>query len=201
MRSRSGFKTLFLRKFIGAAVFRHINRASGQQLRIAGIFNPVLAQHLPHDNLNVLVVDLNAVIFIDFENLCDDVFLDTAGTLYFHDVVRVDGAVREEVAGFNNITGIDDKRRRNRNGIRLRLAVFRRHGDFTTTLLRLDDLNRPAYLGDNRLTFRLSRFKQLFNARETLCDVTARRDTACGTYAWSLRSATDRLRSHDADSL
>ena len=56
------------------------------------------AQHLPHDHLDVLVVDLHALEPVDVLDLVDDVARERLHPLEAQDVVRIGGAVDDRLA-------------------------------------------------------------------------------------------------------
>ncbi len=87
--------------------FREVNGAACEQIGIARIVDPKLTQHLADNNFNVLVVNVNAVVFVYFQNFSDYIFLYTPGTLYLHDVMRINRAVCDQFSCFNVITVIN----------------------------------------------------------------------------------------------
>src|SRR5690606_25486646 len=78
-----------------------IHQAARQQLRIARILHLELAQHLADDDLDVLVVDVHALRAIHFLHFLHDVRLHAVDALDPQNVVGVDGAFRQAVAGLH----------------------------------------------------------------------------------------------------
>ncbi len=57
----------------GVAEFDNVNGGAGQQAGIAGVLHPHLAHHLPDDDLDVLVVDIHALLAVGLLDLLDQV--------------------------------------------------------------------------------------------------------------------------------
>ena len=70
----------------------------GDEARLARIGDRHPAQHLAHDHLDVLVVDLHALQPVDVLHLVDDVARQRLDPLQAQDVVRVGRAVDDRLA-------------------------------------------------------------------------------------------------------
>ena len=70
-----------------------------EEVGVAHVVDPHAAQHLPHDRLDVLVVDLDALEPVDLLDLVDQVLGQRLLAEHLEDVVRVGGAVHERLAG------------------------------------------------------------------------------------------------------
>ena len=68
-----------------------LDQLAGQQLRVAGLDDRHAAQHLPDDDLDVLVVDRHALRVVDLLHFADQVDLDRALAEDAQHVVRVGG--------------------------------------------------------------------------------------------------------------
>jgi hypothetical protein len=75
-----------------------IHLFAAQQRRIAGVQHLDLAQHLPHDDFDVLVVDLHALQPVHVLDLADQVVRQRLDALQPQDVVRVRLAVGDDFA-------------------------------------------------------------------------------------------------------
>ncbi len=101
---------MFCRFGVSFSELRHVDNAACEELGIARIIDLILAKHLTHNDFDVLVIDLNAVVLIDLQNFRDDVLLNPLRTLDLHDVMRVDRAIGDQVTFFNHIACVDDER-------------------------------------------------------------------------------------------
>ena len=67
-----------------------IHHGAGKQRGAAGLIDLDLAHHLADDNLNVLVVDVNALETVNLLDFLDDVVVDGVGALDGQDVMGID---------------------------------------------------------------------------------------------------------------
>ena len=72
-----------------------------------GAVDDHLAHHLAHDDLDVLVVDVHALVAVDLLDFLDQVELHGLRALDAQDVLRVQRAVGELLAGVNVLAGLD----------------------------------------------------------------------------------------------
>jgi hypothetical protein len=70
-----------------------------EEAGVAHVDDADAAEHLPHDGLDVLVVDLDALESVDLLDLVDQVLGQRLLAEHLEDVVRVGGAVHERLAG------------------------------------------------------------------------------------------------------
>src|SRR5690606_29787186 len=124
-----------------------VDDTTGQQLGIARAFHTDLAQHLPHDQLDVLIVDVYALVPVDLLHLLNQVLLDAPHALHLQDVVRVDGAFRQAVARFYLGAVPHLKPRAVRDSVGFLLSRFSRDDDLPRAL-RLDDAAHAVYFRD-----------------------------------------------------
>ena len=66
----------FLMLLVLAVEHELVHELAGQELRPAGVVDAHLLQHLADDQLDVLVVDLDALRLVDLLHLVDEVQLD-----------------------------------------------------------------------------------------------------------------------------
>src|SRR5262245_15113773 len=130
-----------------------VDQLAGQKLRIAGVLDADLLEHLPHDQLDVLVVDLDALRLVDLLHLADEVQLGRGRALQAEQVGRCERALVEGVAGLDHLPVLDQQARAPRNLVRdrlERLAVLVEAvlvDDHLRAAVVLLDLDPPADLG------------------------------------------------------
>ena len=162
--------------FVQGLEFEAVHHGAGQQAGAAGVLHPDLLQHLPHHDLDVLVVDVHALQAVDPFNFAQQIHLDAADALDGQQVVRIDGAFGDLVAGFHGLA-LDDL-----EGGAVGALVFGQHlAFFLAGAQDLDfalaglvaDLDHAVVLGDDALALGLAGLEQLFHAGQTLGDVAA----------------------------
>ena len=88
-----------------------------EQARVADVLDDHLAQHLADDALDVLVVDGHALQAVDLLHLAEQELLHRLLALDAQNVVRVDRAVGERVAGLDLLAVAHDQVARQRDGV------------------------------------------------------------------------------------
>src|SRR5699024_8302890 len=66
-----------------------VGQFAGQQVRLPGVQHSHPAQHLTHDDLDVLVVDVHALGAVDLLDLVHEVLLHRAGAEDPQDLLRI----------------------------------------------------------------------------------------------------------------
>ena len=93
---------------VGVEDFAALDLLAGDVVGVARVFNDHAAQHLAHDDFDVLVVDLHALQAVDVLHFIDDV----AGQLFHaqqaQDVLRVGGAVHDALALVDDLAFVDE---------------------------------------------------------------------------------------------
>ena len=56
---------------IGLVKLQHIHHGAGEQAGVPRVLHPALAHHLPDDDLDMLVVDVHALLAVHPQNLLD----------------------------------------------------------------------------------------------------------------------------------
>ena len=84
-----------------------VHHAAGQQAGVADALDPHLAQHLGDDDLDVLVVDFDALAAVDVLDFADQVLLHGLFAGDAEDVVRHQRAVDQGLAGPDEVAGVD----------------------------------------------------------------------------------------------
>ena len=73
-----------------SSYLKRSNQLAGQELRVARLVNANLAEHLPNDHLDVLVVDGHRLAGVDLLHLRSQVLLHRTLTLDRQQVLRAD---------------------------------------------------------------------------------------------------------------
>ena len=69
------------------------------------MINLYAAQHLANDHLDVLVVDIHTLLFVDLLDLIDHVLSDSVPALHTEDVLGVPGSVCKLCTGPDIVAG------------------------------------------------------------------------------------------------
>src|SRR5690554_1885667 len=70
-----------------------------QKIGTAGGFYPDFAHHLANDDLDMLIVDVDALIAVDSLHFLGQIRLNGLGPSYFQKLVGIDGTLGKGVAG------------------------------------------------------------------------------------------------------
>src|SRR6185436_12276428 len=149
-----------------------------EEVRIARVLDPDLLQHLPDDDLDVLVVDPHALESVDLLDLVHQVFLHRLDYLDLEDVVRVDRSLGEAVAGVDVVPLLDVHVLALGDQVLARLARVPDHDQLLHASGHAAELHAPVDLADGRGVLRLARFEELGHAGQTARDVAGLRDLA-----------------------
>ena len=160
-----------------------------QKLGVADIFDLHPSHHLANDDLQVLVVDVDALQPVDLLDFVDQVFLQLLFAEHVQDVVRVARSVHQRLAGLHALAFLHVDVHAARQRIFALLAVVAHHVDLALPLGHLAVLHGAVDLGDDRGFARLARFKQLHHARQTAGDV-----LGLGSFARDLRQHVAGMR-------
>src|ERR1035437_7786986 len=142
-----------------------------QEFGVADIFHLHPAHHLPGDDLEVLIVDIDTLQPVDFLNLVDQILLQFLLAQHVENVVGVARAIHEWLAGLDPLALLNVDVDAARQRILALLAVVAGHIDLALSLRHFAVLHDAVnFRDDGRLT-RLARFEQLGHARQTAGDV------------------------------
>ena len=183
----------------------------GKQGRVPGLHHANLLQHLPDDQLDVLVVDVDALRLVDLLHLADEVQLGLGRALarlrvQVEQLGRSTRALVECVALLDHLALRDEQPRAPRERVLLRrdrLAGL-------VERIRLDrdlhgpvgllDLDPAADLGERGGALRVPRLEDLDDARQAVRDVRAGDTAGVERPHRQLRARlADRLRGDDPD--
>ena len=143
-----------------------------QELGVAHILDLHPPHHLPDDDLDVLVVDVDALQPVDLLDLVDEIRVQRLLAEDRQDVVRVARPVHQRLARADAVAFLDVDVHAARQRVLSRLATVLRDDD--DLALPLDDAAVPddaVDLRDDRRLARLARLEQLDHARQTARDV------------------------------
>src|SRR5262249_37525259 len=134
-------------------------------------------QHLPDDQLDVLVVDLDALALVDLLHLADEVQLGRRRAGERQLVGRVLGALVQWLAWLHDLAVRDEQPPGPRPLVRGRIRKLvvlrplrRVDADLRPAVRRLD-LDAPADLGEHRGALRVPRLEDLDDTRKAVRDV------------------------------
>src|SRR5216683_5156670 len=122
-----------------------VDQLTRQQLSVARLVDPQLAQHLAGDDFDVLVVDAHTLRPIDLLDLVDEVALNRVAALDAQHFVGVLRAFGEQIARLNRLAILDLGACRRGHGVLAFFALFGGDGQ-----LVLGDVGRAAQASDDR---------------------------------------------------
>ena len=162
-----------------------------------------LAHHLTDDDLDVLLVDVDALLAVHGENALRQVILHGLDAGDAQHVVRVQRAVGDGLALAHALAVLDLQTHGVRDLILLDLAVVGGDGDVAQRrAVRIVDVDNAVDLGDLRHLLGLSGLEEFFDSRKTLRDIVAGDAAGVeGTHGQLRARLADGLRGDDADSL
>ena len=170
-----------------------------EEAGVAHVDDPDAAQHLPHDGLDVLVVDLDALESVDLLDLVDQVLGQRLLAEHPEDVVRVGGAVHQRLAGLDLVALAHGQVLALGDEVLLGVALVRRDEHLALALGVLAEADHAVDLGDDRVLLGLARLEELGDARQTAGDVLGlgglardTRDDVAGLDAVALRHRDGR---------
>ena len=194
----------FLSAGVGLEHLVAVDELARQVVGVALLVDPDLLHHLPHDDLDVLVVDVHALRLVDLLHLDDEVLLGLRAPLELvlagvgQDVVRVDRALVELVARHNLLALLDQQPRAARERVGVLLACGVGH-DHLEALLGVLHVHRALDGRELGQALRLACLEQLHHARETVRDVRPGDTAGVEGPQRQLRARlADRLRGDDA---
>ena len=184
-----------LRRLSAAAVFELARQQAGRALRL----DPHLLQHLAGDQLDVLVVDVDALGAVDPLHLGHQVELDVGAAADRQQVGRVERALVELLADLDLLAVGDVQAGAGREAVGVLLAAGLGDDHFQR-FVGFFDRDLAGRLGHLRQALRFTRLEELDDARQALGDVLAG-DTAGveGTHGQLRAGLADRLGGDDAD--
>src|SRR3954447_10016173 len=170
-----------------------------QQVGVALLLDAHLLEHLPDDQLDVLVVDVHALRLVDLLDFLDQVDLGVRAPTELEQLVRVQRALVELLAGLDDLALGDVQSRAAGERVPVLLARFVGDDD-RAGLVGVLDGDGAADLGDLRQALRLAGLEELHDTREAVRDVRAGDAAGVeGTHGQLRARLADRLGGNDAD--
>ena len=142
-----------------------------QERRVAHVFDLHPAHHLADDHFDVLVVDVDALQAVNFLDFVDQVSLQFFFAQHGQNVVRVERAVHQRLAGLDALAFLHVDVNAARHRVFLLGAVVGDHVDFALALGHFAELDRAIDFADDGGLMRLAGFEQFHHARQTAGDV------------------------------
>src|SRR6266513_978592 len=142
-----------------------------QELRVPGLDDLHLLQHLAHDHADVLVVDLHALQPVHLLDLVEQVLLHRPRALDPQNIVRVHRSLGEAVAGAHAVALVHAQVLPGRHLVQLRLSLFGVDVDLALAALDLAEPHGAVDLGDRGRVLRPPGLEQLRHPRQAARDV------------------------------
>src|SRR5262249_50766970 len=145
-----------------------------QEGGIAHVLDLHPAHHLTHDDLDVLVGDVDALQAIDLLDLVDQVGLQFLLSEDGEDIVRVERAIHERLAGAYALAFLHVDVHATRDGVLLLRSRVGGDVDLAHALADLAEADDAIDLADDRGLTRLAGLEELDHTRQTAGDVLGR---------------------------
>src|SRR6266436_8992111 len=142
-----------------------------QELRVPGLDDLHLLQHLTHDHADVLVVDLHALQPVHLLHFVQEVLLHRPRALDPQDVVRIHRSLGEAVTGAHAVALVDAQVLAGRHLVQLRLPLLGVDVDLPLAALDLAEPHGAVHLGDRGRILGPPGLEQLGHARQAARDV------------------------------
>ena len=157
---------------VDAAELELIDDRAGKQVRVADAVDPDLAEHLGDDDLQVLVVDLDALRAVDVLDLAEEVALDGLLAGDPQDVVRDQRPLDQRVAGTDAVAAVNAEVLAVRDEVlALDAALVADDDGPLAAALLVQELDAAVDLGDDRRLLGPPGLEQLGDPRQAAGDV------------------------------
>ena len=193
---------LFHRLFVLVLEREDIHQFAGEHFRVAAIFDADFSHHLADDDLDVFIVDINALGAVNRLHFAQDVILNTLNALNAQNILRIHGTAVELRAGFHFVARFDAEFRVERQNVFFLFFARDLVADNDVFLvILLVYIGYAGYFAKRCDALRLSCFEQFFDTRKTLRDIAGRRNTARveGTHRQLCTGFADGLRRDRSD--
>ena len=182
----------------------HIGELPGKHIGGACVLDADLSEHLADDDLDVFIVDIDALRTVDGLDFVEDIILHALDAFDADDVLRVDRTCIELGPWHHAVALFDEEFR-----IEGKLVIFEtllgilRRDDDVFEVIAVVKMHDAVELADGRNALGLARLEELLDAGKTLRDVARGGDTARveGTHRELRTGLADGLRRNDADRL
>ena len=157
---------------LGVQILHELHSGAGEELGVSRLFHPALPHRLANDNLNVLVVDVNALLAVRLLDFLNQVVVDRRDPANPQDLMGRQRTLGELIPLLDPVAVLAADAGAVRQGIADHLAVVGGDGDVANgdafALLQGDpaaDLRQLGHL------FGLAGLEKLLNTGQTLGDV------------------------------
>ena len=173
---------------------QHIGHGTGEQACIPGLLHPDLAHHLADDDLDMLIVDVHALLTVYLQNLLDEVVMHGGGAADAQHIVGVQSAILELLTLFDDISVLHLQARVG-HGIGAGIAVIGSNDNVQQAALGgILKANLTGNLGQCGHLLGLAGLKQLLHSGKALGDVAAGHAAGVeGTHSQLSTGLTDGL--------
>src|SRR5438552_4089465 len=142
-----------------------------QELRVAGLHDLHLLQHLAHDHTDVLVGALHALQPVDLLDLVEQILLHRPRALDSQNIVRVHRSLGQAVAGAHAVALVHAQVLAGRHLVQLRLPLLGVDVDLALAALDLAEPHGAVDFGDRGRILGPPGLEQLGHARQAARDV------------------------------
>ena len=157
--------------FIDGLEFKAIANQTRQHIAVARRFNFHFTQHPGDDDLNVLVVDLNALTAIDLLNLVTKVLLNSLFAGDTQNIVRHQWTVDQLLTGRHGVARVNEESFSRWHQVLYLKAAFAADDDGTLATFLITQFDGSVDLGHHRRVLWFTRFEDLSNTRQTTSNV------------------------------
>ena len=180
-----------------------VHEVSLEEAGVPGVQHGHAAQHLTHDDLDVLGVDVHALGAVDLLDLLDEVALGGGHRTQAQDLLGVDRSLGEGLAGLDVVPVVHQQALTARDRDDDVLLAVVAGDDQALAVGVVLDLEGAGGLGHGGLTLGRAGLEELLHTGQTLGDVSgAGRTTGVeGTHGQLRTGLTDGLGGDDADGL
>ena len=138
-----------------------------QKLGIADLFDAHSAQHLPHDDFNMLIVNTHALQAVNFLHLVDQILSQRLFAENVQDIMRIRRAVHQSFPRPDPIAVVHADMFALRNQILTRLAHLGSDDNFPFAFGVFAEGYDAVDFSDDRELFRLACFEEFRHSRQT----------------------------------
>src|SRR5690348_6795014 len=142
-----------------------------QELGVAHVFHFDPAHHLAHDDLDVLVADVDALQPVDLLDFVHQVSLQLFFAQHSENVVRVERTIHQRLAGPHALAFLHVDVDAARHRVLLLRAVVGHHVDLALALADFAEADQAINFADDRGFARLAGLEQFHHAGQTAGDV------------------------------
>ena len=182
-RPSAGFLPSVDERPVGVGVGLLVDALTREEGGVSRLVHGDATGHLPHDELDVLVVDRDALVAVHLLDLVHEVLLGLADALDLDELLGIAGTVDDGVTGADLVAIGDLEAGDAGNEVRVLGAVVGDDRDRASLALVLADADDTGRAGEGGLALRGTGLEELDDAGQTAGDVAYRRCRRCGRSA------------------